>query len=104
MAEGYKRTYYKFVNCEKEWRNFFKLHEDVSTEYVCSWLCNKTLSEIYRLLFSLTFEDYKKEFEFNRNIQKTIKLIAFERKFDFFDKNPPEVENGTIAIWCSEQI
>ena len=99
MAEGYKRTYYKFENCEKEWRNFFELHKDVSMEYVCSWLCNKTLSEVYRLLFFLTYTEYKKELEFNRNIQKTIELIAFQRKFDFFDKTPAEIKNDRITIW-----
>ena len=86
MAEGYKRTYYKFENCEKKGRNFFKLHEDMPIEYVCSWFCNKTLSEIYRLLFFLTYTEYKKEFEFNRSIQKTIELIAFQRKFEFLTR------------------
>ena len=89
-----KRNGETFLNCTKTCRqNTFVLG-----------LCNKTLSEIYRLLFFLIFEEYKKEFEFNCNIQKAIELIAFERKFDFFDKNPPEVENGGIAIWCSKQI
>ena len=77
MAERCLPTYYKFENCKKEWRDFFKRHEKCSIQTVCSWLCNKTLTEIYRHLFFLTYTDYKKEFEFNRLVQKTIELIAY---------------------------
>ena len=98
------KTYYKFRDCEYDWRALFLLHENISIETVCSWLCNKTLTEIYRLLFFMLHEIYKKDFKFNHMVQKTIELIASHRRFDFFDRNPVEISNGRICIWELEQF
>lgn len=93
------KTYYKFKDSDYEWRTFFRVHENVLMETICSWLCNKTLTEIYRLLFFLFYAEFKEEFEFNCSIQKTIESIAFELNFDFFDKNPVEISDGRIRFW-----
>ena len=92
-------TYYKFRDCEYDWKAFFLLHENCLIETACSWLCNKTLSEIYRLLFFIPDVVYEEDFKFNRLVQKAIERVASEQKFDCFDKNPPEVSDGKICVW-----
>ena len=92
-------TYYKFRDCEYDWKAFFLLHENCLIETTCSCLCNKTLSEIYRLLFFMPDVVYKEDFKFNRLVQKAIECVAYKQKFDCFDKNPPEVSDGKISVW-----
>lgn len=77
-------TYYKFVDCEASWRNYFKLHEHLPVNDILSHLCNKTLAEIFRLIFFLSDEEYHKEFDFYHLIQREIQVVASNRKFGFF--------------------
>ena len=99
MTEKITRTKYKFKECEYEWKMFFLTHESCSKEIICSWLCNKTLSEIYRLLVSMSDVVYSEDFEFYRSVQEAIQYVATTRKFDCFDKNPPELTNIKVNFW-----
>ena len=93
------KTRYKFKECEYEWKMFFLMHESCLKETICSWLCNKTLSEIYRLLISIPDAVYSEDFEFYRSVQEAVEYVATIRKFNCFDKNPPEVTGVKIKFW-----
>ena len=91
-------TYFKFVDCKTSWRNYFKLHEHLDVSSILSQLCNKTLAELFRLIFFLNDEKYYNEFDFYRLVQRQIQLVANNRKFDFFALDPVEVTDGRIVL------
>ena len=96
------KTYYNFENTNIDWKKFFERHikiVDGRIQTICSWLTNKTLTEIYRLLFFMPYNDYEKDFCYYQRIKKEIEFIALQRKFDFFEEESFEVCDGRTVVW-----
>ena len=50
----------------------------------------------------MPYSEYKKEFVFYQTVKKEIELIAWYRKFDFFEEEPIEIQDGKITVWSKE--
>ena len=100
MAEKSVNNYYKLENTDLNWRKYVNLF---GLEVFCDRFCNTTLCQVYRLVFFASDEDYTKNLMFYRSVRTQIEIVANQRKFNFFDIDPIEVEGKIITIDTSEE-
>ena len=92
-------NYYKLENTDLNWRKYIDLF---GLEVFCDRFCNTTLCQIYRRIFFASDEEYTKNLMFYRSVRNQIEIVANQRKFDFFDIDPIEVEGKIITADSSQ--
>ena len=100
MAEKSVNNYYRLENTDLNWRKYVDLF---GLEVFCDRFCNTTLCQVYRLVFFVSDEDCNKNLMFYRSVRAQIEIVANQRKFDFFDIDPIEVEGKIITLDTSEE-